>query len=153
MTASDTPNFGAPELANLLAGTAFAAAQRAGAPLLITRIEPPRLLYVSDSALALFHVSDLKTLDQAVLAGVSPGAKRLRDLSRLLPVNGQPRLELLRFFAGRTPLTVSLSCARLRDASGAEFLVASSLTSPRSATLSRHPRAQANVSSGASTAP
>jgi PAS domain S-box-containing protein len=135
MTASDTPNFGAPELANLLAGTAFAAAQRAGAPLLIAELAPPRLFYANDSALALFHVSDLKALDQAVLAGASPGAKRLRDLSRSLPVNGQPRLELLRFFAKRTPLTISLSCARLRDASGAEFLVASSFTSSRAATM------------------
>ncbi len=132
MTASDSPIFGAPEVANLLAETPFAAAQCADAPLFIVRAEPLGLLYASDSALALFRVGNLGALAEAIF-GLSPGARHLRDLSLRLPVGGQPRLELFRFFAGRAPLAIGLSCSRLRDERGAEFLVAASLSSPRAA--------------------
>jgi PAS domain S-box-containing protein len=136
MIASDSSELGAPEVAALLAGTPFAAALQASAPLLLAVIDPPRLVFANDSARALFRAENLAELGEAAVTGRSPGARRLRELGRLLSAGAAPRLELLRFFAGRTPLMVGLSCARLDNAGGASFIVAATL-SPA------HPRAQA----------
>jgi PAS domain S-box-containing protein len=129
MNASDSPALGAPAVAVLLAETPFAAVLRSGAPLLLAGTEPTRLVFASDSALALFRARNLAELGEAAVGGPSPGAKRLRELGRVLAVGASPRLELLRFFAGRKPLMIGLSCARIRDAVGSEFIVAASLAS------------------------
>jgi PAS domain S-box-containing protein len=127
MIASDSPELGAPKVAALLAETPFAAALQADSPLLLAAIDPPRLVFANDSARMLFRAESLAELGEAAVTGPSPGAKRLRELGRLLTAGAPPRLELLRFFAGRTPLMVGLSCARLNDAGGAPLIVAASL--------------------------
>ncbi|HLJ71333.1 MAG TPA: histidine kinase dimerization/phospho-acceptor domain-containing protein [Roseiarcus sp.] len=124
MTGSHSPELGASQVAVLLAGTPFSAALAAGAPLLVAAVDPPRLVYASDAAKALFGAATLDEIGEAAMKGASPGARRLRDLGRLLPIGAPPRLELLRFFAGRKPLVVGLSCLLLTDSDGAAFLAA-----------------------------
>src|SRR5579883_821508 len=124
MTASHSSELGASQVAALLAGSPLAAAWTEGAALLVATIDPPRLVYASDAAKALFGAATLDEIDDAAMKGASPGAQRLRELGALLLVGAPPRLELLRFFAGRKPLVVGLSCLLLTDGDGTRFLAA-----------------------------
>jgi PAS domain S-box-containing protein len=58
----------------------------------------------------------------------------------LLSPGAPPRLELLRFFAGRKPMIVPLSCLGVRDAAGRSYLVAAAparaASAPRAVTAS-----------------
>src|ERR1700751_5042050 len=110
MTASDKPEMAAPSVVALLADTPFSKAWAEGAPLLVVALDPPRLVNASAAARTLFGVGNLAELGEAAVTGASPGARRLRELAALLSLGAPPRLELLRFFAGRKPLIVPLSC-------------------------------------------
>jgi PAS domain S-box-containing protein len=122
MSPSEPSRGDALDVAALVAGTPFAAALRAGAPLLAASLDPPRVRFASDAAMALVGARSLAEAGAAMLDGQSPGARRLRELARILPY-GAPRLEFLRFFAGRRPLSLTLFCARVVNAAGEAFLV------------------------------
>jgi PAS domain S-box-containing protein len=124
MNAADSPILGAPELAALLAKTPFAAALRTGAPLLVATVDPPGILFASDSVLSLFHARNLDEFAAAAVIGSSPGATRLRQLGRTLAAGAPLRLELLRFFAGRKPLMVAFACARFNGWAKGPVIVA-----------------------------
>ncbi|HLW90535.1 MAG TPA: hypothetical protein VKS78_04440 [Roseiarcus sp.] len=122
MSPSDPNRDDALDVAALVAGTPFAAALQAGAPLLAVSLDPPRLRFASDAAMALVGAQSLAEAGAAVLDAQSPGARRLKELARTL-TSGAPRLESLRFFASRRPLSLTFFCARLVNAAGGAFLV------------------------------
>jgi PAS domain S-box-containing protein len=128
MIASDKPEMAAPSVAALLADTLFSSACAEGAPLLVVALDPPRLVHANSAASALFGVGTFAELNEAAVEGASPGARRLRELGALLSAGAPPRLELLRFFAGRKPLVLPLSCLPVRDAAGQSYLVAAALS-------------------------
>src|SRR5579883_2042440 len=120
MSASERPVLESSDVAALLAGTPLSAALREAEPLLVAALDPPRLVYASEAAKALFGAGDLDELGAA--------ARRGRELGRLVPAGAPPRFEMLRFFAGRKPVTLGLSCLRATDAAGRAFLVAAALS-------------------------
>jgi len=110
--------------ATLLAGGPFAATLAHDGALVIATDQPPRVAFATGSGLAMFGAADLDGLEQVVFGARSPGARRMRQLLQSLPLGGSPRLEQLRFFVGRTPVLLGLSCARLAGPDGSSFLVA-----------------------------
>jgi PAS domain S-box-containing protein len=123
MSPSDPKGVDAIDVAALLAGTSFAAALRTGAPLLVAAIDPLRIRFATDEAMILLGANSLAEVEATALGGDSLGARRLRQLARTLPA-GAPRLELLRFFADRRPVSATLACAKVVDLSGQTYLVA-----------------------------
>jgi PAS domain S-box-containing protein len=121
-SAADTVN--AREASALLAGSPFAATlAAAGALVIAAGGEPVRIAFATPAALAIFGARDLAALEAAVGAQ-SPGARRFRQLVQSLAIGGAPRLEQLRFFAGRSPILLGLLCARVAGPNGSSFLVA-----------------------------
>jgi PAS domain S-box-containing protein len=112
------------DIADLLARSSFARRLRDGAPVLVAAYEPARIVFANDAACAVFQVADLARLNAAAMIGTSPGARRLRQLAGVLTPDAPPRLELLRFYVGRLPVQLALLCARVADARGDVFLVA-----------------------------
>ena len=109
--------------AALVAGSPFAERLDRGAPLIVAAGRPARVEFATPAALALFGVETLGALDAVALAAQSPGARRLRHLVEALAPGGPPRMESLRFYAGRLPLPVGLMCARIASSQGRDFLV------------------------------
>jgi PAS domain S-box-containing protein len=127
-SAADTLN--AREASALLAESPLAAKlAAAGALVIATGDQPVRIAFATPAALAMFGARDLAELEAAVGAK-SPGARRFRQLVQSLAIGGAPRLEQLRFFAGRTPILLGLLCARVAGPNGSNFLVAAA---PRNA--------------------
>ena len=125
------PNALNPEQASaLLAGGPFAAALAGGAALVIATGHPARIAFATPAGLAMFGAPDLAALEAAVVGAQSPGARRLRQLAQSLAIGAAPRMEQLRFFAGRSPILLGLLCARVAGPNGSSFLVAAA---PRSA--------------------
>jgi PAS domain S-box-containing protein len=123
MSPADPKGVDAIDVAALLAGTPFAAALRTGAPLLVAAIDPLRIRFATDEAMTLLGAKSLAEVEARALGGDSLGARRLRQLARTLAA-GAPRLELLRFFADRRPVSATLACAKLVDVAGQAYLVA-----------------------------
>ena len=111
-------------ITGLLAGSPFAGRFRDGAPMLVARGEPARVIFANPAAHALFGTREPRELNAAALAGTSPGARRLRQLAGAATGATTPKLELLRFFVNRAPVQLALLCARLTNARGESFLVA-----------------------------
>jgi PAS domain S-box-containing protein len=127
-SAAETLN--AREASALLAGGPLAATFAAGGALVIaTSGQPVRIAFATPAALAMFRATDLAGLE-AVVGAESPGSRRFRQLVQSLAIGGAPRLEQLRFFAGRSPILLGLLCARVAGPNGSSFLVAAA---PRNA--------------------
>jgi PAS domain S-box-containing protein len=121
-SAADTLN--AREASALLAGNPLAASlAAAGALVIATGGQPVRIAFATPAALAMFGARDLAALEAAVGAQ-SPGARRFRQLVQTLAIGGAPRLEQLRFFAGRSPILLGLLCARVAGPNDSSYLVA-----------------------------
>ena len=85
------------------ANTVFAAAEftprgQDDARLLIIDAQA-RIVYATQDALELFGAKDRSDLQDRLLAGEGPTARRLRHLTTSLPIGEAPRLERLRFFS------------------------------------------------------
>ena len=109
--------------AGRLARTPFAFAQAKGAPLFVASGEPPHIVFATPSALAAFGAPDLRALDSALLANDGLAARRLLRLAAEMTEDAPARLEMLRFFIVRKPVSVYWLCARLRR-DGESFFVA-----------------------------
>jgi PAS domain S-box-containing protein len=135
MSSFDPKGVDAADMAALLAGTPFAAAFKAGAPLLAAAADPLRICFATEAALALLGAKNLGEVDAIALSGESPGARRLRHLARTL-TSDAPRQERLRFFAGRRPITTTLACAKRLDGAGRAYLVAAEAAAGQELALS-----------------
>ena len=85
------------------------------------------LLLASRSLFRLFGCNDDRGLSARLLAGRDPGARRLADLARTLPLEGAPRLERMRFFIGPGSEIITFLCRRLTIDSGGPVFVAAAL--------------------------
>ena len=112
-----------------LAGGPFAAALAKGAPLFVACGDPPQLVFATPAALAAFGVADAGALAAILFAADSLSARRLRRLAAETPVDAPPRLEMLRVFVARKPLSLPWLCARL-NRGGVTFFVAADVASP-----------------------
>ncbi len=130
MDAADREIMSSQDAAALVAGSSFAERLDRGAPLIVAAGRPARVRFATPAALALFGVETLGALDAVALAAQSPGARRLRHLVEALAQGIAPRMESLRFFAGRLPLPVGLMCARIASSQGRDFLVMATPPSP-----------------------
>ena len=101
------------DISALLAKSPFAAAAARGAALVVGAGEPARVVFATPAALATFGARDIAALDAALFGADSPGARRLRQLMRALPVGAPPRLESLRFFARGVAIPVGWLCAQI----------------------------------------
>jgi len=135
-----------PEVAAVLAGSAFAESLARGAPLILASGRPMRVAFATPAALALFGVETAAALDAVALDSRSPGAQRLRRLAETLDAGKPPRLESLRFYASRIPLAISLACARIVSRDGRDFLV---FASPRATAEAEPAQMQAPAASPA----
>ena len=109
------------------ADAAFDAAELAsrgqdGARLLIIDAQG-QIVYATQDALELFGAKDRSDLQDRLLAGEGPTARRLSHLTTSLPIGEAPRLERLRYFSKRRPASVNLRCARIKVPDGAAYLV------------------------------
>ena len=93
-----------------------------GARLLIIDAQG-RIVYATQDALELFGAKDRSDLQDRLLAGEGPTARRLSHLTTSLPIGEAPRLERLRYFSKRRPASVNLRCARIQVPDGAAYLV------------------------------
>ncbi len=84
----------------------------AGGPVIVAGGAPLRLLHASAQALALFQASDLAGIEERLLNGSEPGARRLAELAGSLPP-GPPRLERLRFYVGGASEAITFLCKRV----------------------------------------
>ncbi len=118
------PNAAEPAWAGRLARTPFAVALAKGAPLFVAKGEPPHIVFANPAALAAFGAPDLRALDTALLVNDGLAAHRLRRLAAEMTEEAPPRLEMLRFFVVRKPVSVYWLCARLRREGEAFFVAA-----------------------------
>ena len=72
-------------------------------------------------------MSGSEALSRRLLAGRDPGARRLADLFRSLPIDGAPRLERLRFTIGPASEIITFLCRRFTATSGLRVFVAAAL--------------------------
>jgi PAS domain S-box-containing protein len=122
---ASAPNVLNPQQASaLLEGGPYAAALVEDAALVIATGHPVRIAFATPAGLAMFRARDLAALEAVVAGAQSPGARRLRQLAQSLAIGGEPRMEQLRFFSGRSPIMLGLSCARVAGPNGSSFLVA-----------------------------
>src|SRR5271165_6129283 len=82
-----------------------------------------QIVYATEDALELFGTKDRSDLQDRLLAGEGPTARRLSHLTKSLPIGEAPRLERLRFFSKRRPASVNLRCARIQVPDGGAYLV------------------------------
>ena len=102
--------------------------RRNGAPLLaVATGEAPRLVMASFAFFSLFDVSGSEALSRRLLGSRDPGARRLADLFRSLPMESAPRLERLRFTIGPTSEVITFLCRRFKTAAGLPVFVAAAL--------------------------
>ena len=112
-----------------LAGGPFAAALAKGAPLFVACGDPPQVAFATPALLAAFGAADARALEAILFAADGLSARRLRRLAVETPVDAAPRLEMLRVFVARKPVSLSWLCARFtRD--GVTFFVAADLAAP-----------------------
>ncbi|MGD1037636.1 MAG: ATP-binding protein [Roseiarcus sp.] len=130
MDAADRAAINSKDVAALVAGSPFAERLDRGAPLMVATGRPGRVEFATPAAFALFGVGTLGALNAAALLAQSPGARRLRRLVEALAPGVPPRVELLRFYAGRLPLPVGLMCARIASSEGRDFLVVAAPPKP-----------------------
>jgi len=130
MDAADRDIMSSQDAAALVAGSPFAERLDRGAPLIVAAGRPAQVEFATPAALALFGVETLGALDAVAFAAQSPGARRLRHLIEALAQGVPPRVESLRFYAGRLPLPVGLMCARIASSQGRDFLVMATPPSP-----------------------
>ena len=97
-------------VATALADPAFAGL--AGGPVIVAGGSPIRLLHASAQALALFQAGDISGLEERLLNGSEPGARRLAELAVSLQP-GPPRLERLRFYVGGASEAITFLCKRM----------------------------------------
>ena len=86
-----------------------------------------RLVMASHAFFGVFGVHGSEALSRRMLGGADPGARRLVDLVRSLPLDGAPRLERLRFQIGPGSEVITFLCRRTRLASGVPVFVAAAL--------------------------
>jgi PAS domain S-box-containing protein len=86
---------------------------------------PARIVVASPAILAFFGVDGADALEARLMRGEGPSARRLRHLAATLPLGGPPRLEGMRFVAGRRAINVNFRCARVPAPGGATWLLAS----------------------------
>jgi PAS domain S-box-containing protein len=149
MDAADRVVMNLKDVAALVAGSPFAERLDRGAPLIVAAGRPARVEFATPAALALFGVGTLDALDALVLGAPSPGARRLRVLVETFAKGAPPRMESLRFYSGRLPLPVGLTCGRLAAPQGGDFLVMAAPSAPGEA----GPPAPAGAESAAEEAP
>ena len=107
---------------------ALALDRRNGAPLLaVATGEAPRLVMASFAFFSLFDVSGSEALSRRLLGSRDPGALRLADLFRSLPMESAPRLERLRFTIGPSSEVITFLCRRFKTAAGLPVFVAAAL--------------------------
>ena len=112
-----------PDAANVVFDAAELAPRgQDGARLLIIDAQG-RIVYATQDALELFGAKDRSDLQDRLLAGEGPTARRLSHLTTSLPIGEAPRLERLRYFSKRRPASVNLRCARIQVPDGAAYLV------------------------------
>jgi PAS domain S-box-containing protein len=96
--------------------------QRGGdAPLLIINARG-RIVFATREALEFFGARDRSDLQNRLLAGQGPTARRLRHLTGTLPIGEAPRLERMFFVLEGRSTGVNLRCARVGAANGPAFL-------------------------------
>jgi PAS domain S-box-containing protein len=110
--------------AGRLARTPFADALAKGAALIVARGEPPEVEFATPAALALFDANDARALGRILFAADSLGSRRLLLLVREIAPDASPRLERLRFFGARKPVSVAWDCARIRRDGETYFVAA-----------------------------
>ncbi|HEY1945298.1 MAG TPA: ATP-binding protein [Roseiarcus sp.] len=118
------------DVAALLAGSPFADRLARGAPLIVAVGQPPQVEFATPAVLALFGVASREALEAVVFRAESPGARRLRRLAESLPPGKPPRMESLRFYAGRRALPMGFLCTRIAAMDWQDFLV---LATPQAA--------------------
>ena len=109
---------------------ALALDRRNDAPLIAVAIgegEQARLVMASRSLFRMFGVDSSEALSRRLLAGRDPGARRLADLFRSLPLGGAPRLERLRFLIGPGSEALTFLCRRMRMETGVPVFLAAAL--------------------------
>jgi PAS domain S-box-containing protein len=99
---------------------AFAALEDSGAPIIAAAGEPSTVIYLNDSARAVFG-ADARALSERLFRGEEEGARRLAELAVSTRHGAAPRLERLRFSFGPIAQTVTILC---RKTEGGLFLVA-----------------------------
>ena len=81
-----------------------------------------QIAFATPEALELFGARDRSDLQNRLLAGEGPTARRLRHLTETLPIGEAPRLERMRFVLQGRSTGVNLRCARVGAADGRAFL-------------------------------
>jgi PAS domain S-box-containing protein len=115
--------------AGRLARTPFASALAKGAPLFVACGDPSQVTFATPAALAVFGAADARALGAVLFAPDSLSARRLRRLAAETPEDAPPRLEMLRVFVARKPVSLSWLCARLTR-EGETFFVAADIAAP-----------------------
>ncbi|WP_363350962.1 HAMP domain-containing sensor histidine kinase [Methylocystis echinoides] len=111
----------------IAADPAFSALDASGAPIFAACGTPLRIVYLNDSARAVFG-ADATALAERLFESDAPSAKRLTDLVESVRQGAALRLERLRFNFGPSQQTVTLLCRKLPTAAGApDFLVLAAL--------------------------
>ncbi|MBI3274525.1 MAG: PAS domain-containing protein, partial [Methylocystis sp.] len=105
---------------------AFAALEASGAPLIAATGDPLRVVYVNDSALAIFG-ADLDALSKQLFEEGEPGARRLSEVVESVRYGAAPRLERLRLSFGSIAQTVTILCRRTGGDAGPPFFVIAAL--------------------------
>ena len=112
-----------PDAANAVFDAAELAPRGQGGPRLLIIDAQARIVYATQDALEFFGAKDRSDLQDRLLAGEGPTARRLSHLTTSLPIGEAPRLERLRYFSKRRPASVNLRCARIQVPDGPAYLV------------------------------
>ncbi len=110
----------------IAADPAFFALDGSGAPILAARGDPLEIVYLNESARAVFG-SDAAALAARLFSSAEPSAKRLAELVESVRQGATLRLERLRFDFGRSPQTVTLLCRKLSSPDAPDLLVLAAL--------------------------
>ena len=86
-----------------------------------------RLVAASNALFNLFELTSEQALSERLLAGQDPGAKRIVTLIQVLPLNGAPRLERLRFLVGPGSEVITFLCRRISTRDGRQIFIAAAL--------------------------
>jgi signal transduction histidine kinase len=110
----------------IAADPAFAALDASGAPILAADGDPLRIVYLNDSARAVFG-ADVPALAARLFQGAEPGARRLLELVDSVRQGAALRLERLRLDLDGAPQTITILCRRLADDAGDAHIVIAAL--------------------------
>ena len=117
---------GARAAARVAADPAFSALEASGAPIIAASGDPLAIVYLNDSARAIFG-DDALLLADRLFRGEEPGAKRLAELVDSVRHGAALRLERLRFLFADRPQTVTFLCRSLVGDDGAACFVVAAL--------------------------